>query len=792
MSSSRSSRRVAGPLSDSGAVGPPDVPPTGGGRSGGGGDEPPDPALVAIERTALGRLAGFAYDRRRLVLGFWIGLLIAINVVAGIVTGIFEDKFGGGNSESQRALRLLQERFPAQAGDQGQVVFHADGDINSDANKARMGEVVDALRQMPHVQSILSPLDQGGQGLISRNGKTAYGIMQFDEPADDLTKAEVKPILDRVDEFRGPGFQVELGGGPIAKGETPHLGTSEIIGVVAAIIILLVAFGSVIAMGLPILTALFGIAVAAAVIVLLSRFTVVPTFGTQLAAMVGLGVGIDYALFIVTRYRQGLDDGFEPRESVVLALATSGRAVLFAGCTVVISLLGMLLLGLPFVYGLAGGAIAAVLLMMLGSVTLLPALLGFSGRAIDKLHLPTKAHKAGASAPTKQTVWVRWSKVVQRHPWVAAFLSLVILVFLSLPLFGMRLAFTDAGNNQEQLTTRKAYDLLVEGFGPGTNGPLVAAITYPDGSRTPVARVGNELRKDTGVFFVAPPTFNADNDTAVIVFIPTTSPQAEETQKLVSRIRDDVVPPAVRGTGAEVLVGGITAGAVDSAEQLSSRLPLVIGGVVVLSFLLLMAVFRSVAVPLKAAVMNLLSIGAAYGVIVAVFQWGWLGDVIGIGKTGPIDPWVPLMLFTILFGLSMDYEVFLLSKIREEWLATGDNANAVADGLAATARVITAAAAIMVCVFGSFVLGEIRVLKLFGLGLAVAVFVDATLVRMILVPSTMELLGKGNWWFPPWLDKLIPKLSVEVPMPAARQKAVTPTTTVMTAPTPTPPGPELR
>jgi putative drug exporter of the RND superfamily len=774
MSSSRS-RRVAGPLSDSGAVAPPDIPVTGGGRSGGGGDEPPDPALVAIERTVLGRLAGFAYDRRRLVLGAWIAFLVAINIVAGIVTGVFEDKFGGGNSESQRALRLLEERFPTQSGDPGQVVFHTDGDINSDANKAAMAEVVAALRTMPHVQSILSPVEQGGQGLISRNGRTAYAIMQFDEPADDLTKSEVKPIIDRAEEFRRPGFDVELGGGTIAKGETAELGTSEIIGIFAAIIILLVAFGSVIAMGLPILTALFGIAVAAAVIVLLSRFTVVPTFGTQLAAMVGLGVGIDYALFIVTRYRQGLADGFEPRESVVLALATSGRAVLFAGCTVVISLLGMLLLGLPFVYGLAGGAIAAVLLMMLASVTLLPALLGFSGRAIDKLHLPQRAHKA--QRPVKASVWVRWSKVVQRYPLIAAVISLAILVFLSLPLFGMRLAFTDAGNNQEQLTTRKAYDLLVEGFGPGTNGPLVAAVNYPNGSRIPVARLGNELRKDTGVFFVAPPTFNDTNDTAVIVFIPTTSPQDEETQKLVSRIRDDVVPNAVRGTGAEVLIGGITAGAVDSSEQLSSRLPLVIGGVVVLSFLLLMAVFRSIAVPLKAAIMNLLSIGAAYGVIVAVFQWGWLGDLIGIGKTGPIDPWVPLMLFTILFGLSMDYEVFLLSKIREEWLATGDNANAVADGLAATARVITAAAAIMVCVFGSFVLGEVRVLKLFGLGLAVAVFVDATLVRMVLVPATMELLGKGNWWFPPWLEKLVPKLSVEVAMPAAKQKPVTPSTT---------------
>jgi RND superfamily putative drug exporter len=435
--------------------------------------------------------------------------------------------------------------------------------------------------------------------------------------------------------------------------------------------------------------------------------------------------------------------------------------VLFAGCTVIISLFGMLILGLPFVYGLAFGAIAAVLLVMTAAMTLLPAILGFTGRAIDKLHVPAFLHKT--PAPGKQTFWHRWSKIVQRMPFPFALIALAILVVLAIPLFSMHLAFTDAGNNDTKLTTRRAYDLLAKGFGAGANGPLVAAVQLSGpGDRPTVDKLSQVLKASPFVEFATTPSYNATGDAAVIVVIPTTAPQDRKTEQLVHRIRNTVVPYAIAGSDVKVLVGGITAGAVDSSSQLSSRLLWVIGGVVVLSFILLMAVFRSVAVPLKAAIMNLLSIGAAYGVIVAVFQWGWLGSVINIGRTGPIDPWVPLMLFTILFGLSMDYEVFLLSRIREEWLATGDNANAVSDGLAATARVITAAAAIMVCVFGSFVLGNIRVLKLFGLGLASAVFVDATLVRMVLVPATMEMLGKANWWFPRWLDKLVPKLSVEV------------------------------
>jgi RND superfamily putative drug exporter len=490
----------------------------------------------------------------------------------------------------------------------------------------------------------------------------------------------------------------------------------------------------------------------------ISRGVTVPTFGTELAAMIGIGVGIDYALFVVTRYRVGLQEGLAPEDAVIAALATSGRAVLFAGCTVVISLLGMFLLGLSFVVGMALGAIGAVILVMAGALTLLPAMLGFVGANIDRLHVPQlsrRGHQQGG-----HTFWWRWSRVVQRRPWISGGIALVLLIALSLPLFGMHLAFTDSGNDPSGSMTRQAYDLLAEGFGPGSNGPLVIAV---DGSNRAVAtRLQEAFAHTPGVAFAVPPQFNPAGDAAVLIVIPTTSPQDLRTQSLVDHLRKDVIPPIVGGTGVKALVGGETAASVDSSHQLSSRLPYVIGGVVILSFLLLMSVFRSIAVPVKAAVMNLLSIGAAYGVIVAVFQWGWLGSFFGIGRTAPVDPWVPLMLFTILFGLSMDYEVFLLSRIREEWRRTGDNATAVADGLASTARVITAAAAIMVCVFGSFLLQDQRVLKLFGMGLATAVFVDATLVRMVLVPSTMEILGAANWWFPSWLDRAIPTLSVEV------------------------------
>jgi RND superfamily putative drug exporter len=708
---------------------------------------------------ALPRIAGWCYDHRRRVLILWIVALVAASALAGAVGSDYQDKFDGGNAESQRAQDLLEDRFPARAGDTMDVVFQTATPVTAPENQSRITALAQQLQGLPHVAGVRSPFDQGGESQIAASGDIAYVQVQFDQRTEDLEKKDVEPAIDAAEAVRASGFDVELGGGPVYLVHAPSLGHGELIGVGAAIIILLIAFGSVVAMGLPILTALVGIGIGFAFVAVLSQGIVVPTFGPQLAAMIGIGVGIDYALFIVTRFREVLARGVEPRLAAVLAIDTSGRAVLFAGCTVVISLLGMLLMGVSFIYGLAFGAIGAVLLVMAASMTLLPAMLGFAGRKIDRWRVPGLRP---ATTPGPHSLWYRWSRFIQRRPLSTGTIALVALVVLAIPVLSLRMLFTDAGNDPESLTTRHAYDLLSEGFGPGSNGPLWIVVDMSrGGTQADPQQIADAVAADPDVVGVSPPQVNPAGDTAVIVATPRSSPQAEATKDLVERLRHDVLPPVVDGGSTRALVGGLTAGGIDAAHQFSSRLIYVIGGVVILSFLLLMMVFRSIAVPVKAAIMNLLSIGAAYGVIVAVFQWGWAASIFGVDQKGPIDPWIPLMLFTILFGLSMDYEVFLLSRIREQWLHTGENATAVADGLALTARVITAAAAIMFCVFGSFVISDLRVLKVFGMGLAVAVLVDATIVRMVLVPATMELLGRANWWMPKWLDRLLPRVDVE-------------------------------
>jgi putative drug exporter of the RND superfamily len=486
-------------------------------------------------------------------------------------------------------------------------------------------------------------------------------------------------------------------------------------------------------------------------------------------AMIGLGVGIDYALFIVTRYRQGLGEGLHPRDAVIRAMSTAGRAVLFAGTTVLISLCGLFVIGQAYLDGLAVGTILAVMAVMLSALTLLPAILGFSGRAVDRLHLPGLLQSPAPGA--KRGFWWRWSRTVQRRPVLCGAAALIVLAILAIPLSSMRLAFTDSGNDPASLTTRQAYDLVSDGFGPGFNGPLIVVAELPGGAsnRTVVRAFDHRLAAVPGVAGVQAPTYNPAGNAAVLIVYPATAPQAAATASLVSRLRATVIPRATAGTDVKILVGGETAAGIDASSHLSQRLPWVIGLVISVSFLMLMMVFRSIAIPIKAAAMNLLSIGAAYGAIVAVYQWGWLSPVFGVSRTGPIDPWIPLMMFTITFGLSMDYEIFLLSRVQEEWHRTGGSSAAVADGIASTGRVITAAAAIMVCVFGSFVIGDpLRILDVFGLGLAVAILVDATLVRMVLVPSIMQLLGKANWWFPRWLDRAVPHLGADggpVPSP---------------------------
>ena len=705
----------------------------------------------------LQRIAHFAYRRRRLVLALWLVALIGVNVLGSSIGSSFSQSFSLPGTESQRAVDLLHARFPARAGDSGQIVFSSPGDVRTPAVEARLSGVFTAVAHVPGVTGVESPYSPAGARQISKDGTVAYATVDFAKSGNQITSRTTNAVEHLAGAARGDGVKVELGGQMFES--APALGATELIGIIAAIIILLVVFESVLAMGLPIMTALFGIGIGLALVEMISHLVSTPNFATELASMIGIGVGIDYALFIVTRYRQGLQEGLAPEPAVVRAIDTSGRAVVFAGTTVMISVLGLYLMGIAFVQGLAVGTSLTVALVMLASITLLPAVLGFAGYNIDKLSVPGRRTRETHS---RQSLWFRWSRIVQRRPWPAFLATLAILGVLAVPMFSLRQGFSDAGGNPTSDTTRRAYDMLARGFGPGFNGPLTLAAEVPAGTDPAVLNeLVAALRRTPGVAAASVPTFSPSGTAAVIQVIPTTSPQAVQTTDLVTHLRDQVVPQVVDRTPVVVHVGGLTAATIDVSNKLSSRLPLFIAAVLALSFLLLLAVFRSVLVPLKAVVMNLLSIGAAYGVIVAVFQWGWLGSVVGISKTGPIAPFIPMMMFAITFGLSMDYELFLLSRIREQYDRTHDNALAVADGLASTARVITAAALIMVIVFLSFVTGSEPTLKLFGLGLAVAILIDATLVRMVLVPATMELLGDRNWWFPGWLDRITPRLHVE-------------------------------
>ena len=706
------------------------------------------------------RLARITYRRRRLVLLGWVLALVAVFAVSQTAGGVFKNDFAISGSESSDAFDVLEENgFADRAGFSGQIVFEAESGVDDPAVREAMERLfAEVVETVPDV-GVVSPYSPGGERQIADGGRIAYAEVNFaDRPDAELFAAadDVKAAAEDVDVA---GLHVALGGDVFLEEELP---ASEAIALLFAIFILLIAFGSVIAAGLPILTALFGIGTGIALVQLAANGLAMPDFTNQAVAMIGIGVGIDYALLIVTRYRQALRDGRDPESAVVLAIDTAGRSVLFAGTTVVIAVLGMLLIDAPAVRGLAVGIALGVLMTMLAALTLLPAVLGFVGTNVDRLGLPHRGHAEG---DVRASFWHRWSRGIQRRPWTAAIAGFVILVTLALPVLSMRLAFADAGNRPTSDTTRQAYDLLSEGFGPGFNGPLLLAAATPEGDAD-LAELGGltgVLNQTPGVEFATEPFPNDSGDAAIIQVFPTTSPQSEETAALVDELRDDVIPSAVGGSGVDVKVGGLTAGAVDYSEYTAERLPLFIGAVLVLSFLLLMVVFRSLLVPLKAVIMNLLSIGAAYGAIVAVFQWGWFKDLIGVSQAGPVEAWAPMMLFAIVFGLSMDYEVFLLSRMREEYDRTGDNSTAVADGLAATARVITAAAAIMIFVFGAFVLGSDRAIKLFGFGLAVAILVDATLVRLIFVPATMELLGDRNWWLPRWLDRILPVINVEPP-----------------------------
>ncbi|HET9998053.1 MAG TPA: MMPL family transporter [Nocardioides sp.] len=689
----------------------------------------------------------------------WVAALVGAFTLAGAFGGEFKQDYLQPGSESQRVSNTLADRFPQKAGDTMQVVVHSDTGVTTPVLVDRVGSILAEVAGDPHVVSITSPFAPDGGRQISPDGTTAYADVALDKTADQLTPDEaaalVAPILAASDDT----LQVEAGGPVATKAQTVAAG-SEGIGLIAAAIILLITFGSVVAMGLPLVTALFGLGIAMALGEVLRRVVDVPEWAPYTAAMVGIGVGIDYALLIVTRFRSSLADGQDPRTATRTSISTAGRSVLFAGMTVVISMLGILLMGQPAMNGFAFTVVLAVLVVMAASVTLLPAILGFAGHNIERLHVPFVAKGVRSYDASR---WYRWSRFIQRRPWWAAIGSLAVLLALAAPFLGIRFGFPDAGNASPTLTTRQAYDLLADGFGPGYAAPMLVTVQGASDSTLLAAAdtVGTSLAEVDGVAYVGPATLNPSGDTALLTLTAATSPQDAETQDLVQLLRDEAVPTATAGTGLTVDVGGVVPANVDTTAGVASRLPLFFGGVLLMSFLLLMMVFRSVLVPIKAVVMNLLASAGAFGVLALAVSGGRLGDLIGIPEATPVPIQLPIGIFAILFGLSMDYEVFLLSRIKEEYDRTGDNALAVADGLAKSARVITAGAAIMITVFISFVLGHDVMAKMFGIGLAAAVLIDATLIRMVLVPATMELLGDRNWWLPGWLDRLLPRIHID-------------------------------
>jgi putative drug exporter of the RND superfamily len=707
------------------------------------------------------RFATWTTGHRKTVILAWIAALVAVGMVSSSVGSDFTEEFKLPSSDSQEAFDLLEAKFPQQSGVTAEIVYEAPAGADSPAVRRKMEGVFAEAAKLPHVSEVASPYVAGGAAAIAGDGEIAYATVQYDTTTDQLETDDIEKLVALGREASGDGLQVEVGGAPVEEVRAEEEGDSSFaIGLLAAVVILLLTFGSVVAMGLPLLTALFALGVGLSLVTLGTHVFDTAEFAPQLAAMIGLGVGIDYALFILTRFRNGLDEGLEPRDAAIAAVDTAGRAVLFAGVTVIISLMGMLLLGITFLYGVAMAAALAVLFTMIAALTLLPALLTIAGGRVDRLRIPGLGRREPSTA--EDTRWFRWSREIQRRPVLSAVLSGALLIALCIPTLSLRLGSNDAGTDPAGSSTREAYDLLAEGFGPGFNGPfvMVAALPQKDDDEALVL-LRRQLEGEDGVAKVTSIDLNPAGDTGVFQVYPTTSPQSADTTALLDRIRSDVLPPIEQRTGARLHVGGITAIFEDFGDAIAEKLPLFIGVVLLLSALLLTIVFRSVLVPLKAIAMNLLSIGAAFGLIVAVFQWGWGASIIGIDGTGPIISFFPVFLFAIVFGLSMDYEVFLMSRIHEEWEHRGDATLAVTRGLALTGRVITAAAAIMVTVFASFMIGEDRIIKLFGLGLAAAVFIDAVVIRSVLVPAIMQLFGRRAWWLPAWLDRILPRLHVE-------------------------------
>ena len=714
-------------------------------------------------------LATWCVRHRLVVVLLWVAALVGMTLLSLGVGTSYSNSFSLPNTESTQALNLLQAAAPRLAGDQERIVFHTtDGTpVTDPAVEATINTMITKVQALPHITTVESPYSPLGAHQISADKQTAFINVTFDVQGQNVSTQQSKDFVNAALTAQSKTLQVAVSGQIAEQADRQSFGGTGL-GVLLAGVVLLLVFGSIFAMALPLLSAMASLGTAIAVIGLLSHVVKMPVFSTELVLLIGLGVGVDYALFIVTRHRQGLIAGGDVESSIVTAVNTSGRAVLFAGIIVCIALLGMFALGVSFLYGLAIAAAIGVSFTMIAALTLLPALLGFIGPRVlsrkQKRDLAANGPRVVGSGT--KGFWPKWADFIQRQPIVPAVVALLVVLIVAMPFFSLRLGSSDQGNDPTYTTTRQAYDLLSAGFGQGFNGPLQLVVAEK-GQVDPaaLAKLAAAVAEQPDVKSVVPPIVlppHNGQQVAVISVYPDSSPQASATTDLITHLRTTTIPAATAGTAVTVYVGGTTAIFADFAKVLTSKLPLFIGLVVVLSFILLAIVFRSLVIPLTAAVMNLLSIAAAFGILVAVFQWGWLGSVFQVNQTGPIEAFLPVMMFAILFGLSMDYEVFLITRIQEEYFKSGkNNSVAVRNGLAATGKTITAAALIMILVFGAFILGGIRVIKEFGLGLAGGIAIDAVLIRMAVVPAIMLLLGDANWWFPKWLDRILPHVTVD-------------------------------
>jgi RND superfamily putative drug exporter len=718
-------------------------------------------------------LGGLCVRRRWIVIALWLVIVVGLAAWARTAGSDTSDNLTLPGTDSQQATDVLDSRFPQQANGSNPVVLIAPkGKITDDTYQKAIDDAVTAFKADPDIREATSPRSSSGAGLVSSKD-ARIGVISLNLSANpsQLTLDDAQRIENEADGLQAAGLQPAFGGYVGQKLSKPETHSSEVVGLGIAVIVLLLTFGTVVAMGLPIATAILGLVSGLSIITLISHVADVPTVAPTLATMIGLGVGIDYALFIVTRHQEQRRGGLATRESIARATATSGGAVVFAGTTVIVALLSLAVVGIPLVTTLGYTSAIVVLIAMSAATTLLPALLAVIGNRIDSLALP---HGGGGDHDGRPHGWARWARGVVHRPVPATVAALLVLGALAVPALTLYLGQQDNGALPTDTQARRAYDGMTAGFGPGANGPLLVAVDLADQPAKAVSSQPGQpasdprlqtLRKDLagteGVAAVAQPLVNGDGTAAVMTVTPTTAPADKATEQLVRRLRDTTIPQATSGQHMSADVGGTTAGYVDLADEISSRLVLTIAVVVGLSFLLLVLAFRSLVIPLTAGIMNLISIGAAFGVVSAVFEKGWGISIVGLADSVAIVSYVPLMMFAILFGLSMDYEVFLMTHIKEAWERTHDNRQAVIDGVAHTGRVITSAALIMVSVFFAFVLNGDPTVKQFGVGMGVAVAVDATIVRCLLVPAVMTLLGTANWWFPGWLDRLVPNFSIE-------------------------------